>query len=100
MNSTPVTTTATTTTTTNTSNTSVSIASTTTDSTTSTTSTTSVAPIPRKLTHEEFLPIFMTSITAKQRIDYEFAQKHFGVLYRIQDTNYFQKKYKEFIEKR
>lgn len=43
-----------------------------------------------------FLPIFWASITERQRKDYELAKKHFGPLYRIEDTNYFLKKFKEY----
>lgn len=45
---------------------------------------------------QTFLPIFWSFITKRQQKDYELAQKHFGPLYRIQDTNYFMKKFKEY----
>jgi len=45
---------------------------------------------------QTFLPIFWSSITERQRQDYELAKKHFGPLYRVQDTNYFMKKFKEY----
>jgi hypothetical protein len=46
----------------------------------------------------DFLPIFLANITTRQRKDYEMAKEHFGPLYRIEDTNYFNKKFKEFKE--
>lgn len=45
---------------------------------------------------QAFLPIFWSNITERQRQDYELAKKHFGPLYRVQDTNYFMKKFKEY----
>jgi hypothetical protein len=45
---------------------------------------------------QKFLPIFWSNITERQRQDYELAKKHFGPLYRVQDTNYFMKKFKEY----
>lgn len=45
-----------------------------------------------------FLPIFWFNITERQKKDYELAQKHFGPLYRIEDTNYFDKLFKEYKE--
>jgi len=47
---------------------------------------------------EAYLPIFWESITERQRNDYELAKNHFGPLYRVQDTNYFMKKFKAYQE--
>ncbi len=43
-----------------------------------------------------FLDVFWNNITEQQRKDYEQAQEHFGPLYRVQDTNYFYQKFKEY----
>jgi hypothetical protein len=40
-----------------------------------------------------FMPVFWASLTNRQRRDYELAKKYFGPMYRIEDSNYFLKKF-------